>query len=187
MLRNTRLSKQFRNIMKILGVAIAIYLALTLKIWLTWETDEIANYDYLQQEEIEKQIENNEYENINEDSDEHWSSSIFSKLCKEYNETCKKITWNWEFSDEDKAIKFAYVVYLLQILDKNIKRWINIPSKTVIAILINDTKWTRRWSANWDTVTINVWWMKYDNEFFQVITHEFGHIIDLWVLQGTSS
>ena len=98
MQRNTRLVKQFRNVIKILGVAIAVYLALTLKIWLTWESDEITTYDYLQQEEMEKWIEesNNEniYEEDNEDN-EHWSSSIFSKLCKEYNKTCKKVTWNW--------------------------------------------------------------------------------------------
>lgn len=190
MLGNTRLSKQFRNILMILGVAIAVYLALTFKIWLTWESDEISNYDYLQQEEIEKwtdDIENENNNEINENDEEHWSSSVFSKLCKEYNGTCKKISWNWNFSDEDKAIKFTYVVYLLQILDKNIKRWADYPSKTLVAMLINETKWTRRWSANRDTITINVWWMKYDNEFFQVISHEFGHIVDLWVLQWIST
>jgi hypothetical protein len=32
MLENTRLGKQFRNVMKVLGVAIAVYLALTVKI-----------------------------------------------------------------------------------------------------------------------------------------------------------
>ena len=186
MLGNTRLSKQFRNIIKILGVAIAVYLALTLKIWLTWESDEVTTYDYLQQEEIEEWTEINENHEETEEN-EHWSSSIFSKLCKEYNDTCKKVNWWGNFSDEDKAIKFAYVVYLLQTLDKNIKRWTDTPSKTLIAMLINESKWTRRWSANRNSMTINVWWMKYDNEFFQVISHEFGHIVDLWVLQWISS
>ena len=162
-----------------------MYLALTLKIWLTWESDEVPSYDYLQQEENDNWIE--ETKNNNELQDEHWSSSVFSKLCTEYKQICKKITWNWDFSDDNKAIKFAYIAYLLQVLDKNIKRWIDSPSKILTAILINDTKWTRRWSANRDTVTINVWWMKYENEFFQVISHEFGHIIDLWVLQWISS
>jgi hypothetical protein len=32
MLENTRLGKQFWNVMKVLGVAIAVYLALTVKI-----------------------------------------------------------------------------------------------------------------------------------------------------------
>ena len=186
MLGNTRLSKQFRNVMKVLGVAIAVYLALTIKIWLTWESDNVDTYDYLQAEEklTENESENNSDEETNE---EHWSSSIFSKLCKDYSETCKKISWGGNFSDEDKAIKFAYVVYILQILDKNIKRWIDYPSKSLIAMLINESKWWRRWSASRNTMTINVWWMKYDNEFFQVISHEFGHIVDLWVLQWISS
>ena len=100
MLGNTRLSKQFRNVMKVLGVAIAVYLALTIKIWLTWESDNVDTYDYLQAEEklTENESENNSDEEINE---EHWSSSIFSKLCKDYNETCKKISWGGNFSDED--------------------------------------------------------------------------------------
>lgn len=193
MLGDTRLSRQFRNVMKVFGVAIAVYLALTIKIWLTWESDEVNTYDYLQQEEIERWFEEAEDTENNENNDkenedtEHWSSSVFSRLCKEYNEICKKITRNWDFSDDDKAIKFAYVAYLLQILDRNIKNWSNYPSKVLAAMLINQTKWTRRWSANRDTVTINVWWMKYDNEFLQVISHELGHIIDLWVLQWTSS
>ena len=68
MQRNTRLVKQFRNVIKILGVAIAVYLALTLKIWLTWESDEITTYDYLQQEEMEKWIEESNNENIYEEA-----------------------------------------------------------------------------------------------------------------------
>ena len=82
-------------------------------------------------------------------------------------------------------MKFAYSAYLLQILDKNIKNWSN-PSDALLSMLINEQKWSRRGSANRNTITINLWWMKYDNEFFQVISHEMWHIVDLGWLQWTS-
>ena len=53
-------------------------------------------------------------------------------------------------------------------------------------MLINEQKWNRRGSANRNAITINLWWMKYQNEFFQVISHEMWHIIDLGGLQWTS-
>ena len=180
MLGNTRLSKQFRNVMKVFGVAVAVYLALTIKVWLTWETDEISQFDYLQAEQ-----ESDDVLADLDNSGEHWAGSVFSQLCAKYKTVCGKVNWAGNFTDEDKSLKFAYVTYLLKKLDTNITRWKD-PSESLLAMLINDSKWTRRWSANRTTITINLWWMKYDNEFFQVFSHEMWHIIDLWWLQWTS-
>ena len=177
---NSRLNKQFRNVIKVLCVAIAVYLALTLKIWLTWETDEVIQFDYLNND---NRMEEN-FENI-EDED-HGSSSAFIKICNKYKTICDKISRVGTFTDEDKSLKFAYVAYLLRKLDDNILRGKN-PSDALLAMLINENKWTRRGSANWNTITINLWWMKYDNEFFQVISHEMWHIVDLWWLQWSSN
>ncbi len=181
MLENSRLGKQFWNVVKVLGVAIAVYLALTIKIWLTWETDEVSQFDYL---ETESQSDD-ELANLDEIED-HWTSSVFFNLCSKYKNICEKISRAWNFTDKDKSTKFAYVTYLLKKLDTNITRG-NTPSKALLAMLINEKNWARRWSANWTTVTINLWWMKYDNEFFQVISHEMWHIVDLWWLQWTSN
>ena len=180
MLENTRLGKQFRNVMKVLGVAVAVYLALTLKIWLTWETDEVTNFDYLENEiTSEDQIENI-------DEEDHWVGSIFLQLCSKYQNICNKVSRAGDFTDKDKATKFAYITYLLRKLDSNITRWKNA-SEALLAMLINKKTWSRRWSANWNAITINLWWIEYSNEFFQVISHEMWHIIDLWWLQWTSS
>ena len=179
MLKNTRLGRQFRNVMKVFGVAVAVYLALTIKIWLTWETDEVTQYDYLENEtKEEEQLDLDEEEN-------HWASSSFSKICKKYKSICGKVNWWGEFTEEDKTDKFLYVTYLLKKLDANSTRWKN-PSEALSSMIINIWEWTRRWSANWNTVTINLWWMNYDSEFFQVISHEMWHIVDLWWLQWTS-
>ena len=180
MLENTRLSKQFRNVIKVFGVAIAVYLALTVKIWFTWETDEVVQFDYLQQDQS--------YDSVlasMEGAEDHWVWSLFFQLCAKYRTVCNKVNRAGTFTDEDKSLKFAYVTYLLKKLDENITRWKN-PSDALLAMLINESRWARRWSANWTTITINLWWMKYDNEFFQVISHEMWHIIDLWWLQWTS-
>lgn len=180
MLGNTRLGKQFRNVVKILGVAVTVYLALTIKIWFTWETDEITNFDYL-----EKETKSEEQLVELEETESHWASSSFSRLCSKYKTICNKISWGGTFADDDKTMKFAYVTFLLKILDMNITRWEN-PSDALRAMLINKQSWARRWSANRNTITINLWWMSYDNEFFQVISHEMWHIVDLWWLQWTS-
>ena len=182
MQKTTRLNEQFRNIMKIFCVSVAVYLALTVKVSLIWEPDDVLQFDYLESEQALDESSVSE----SEESDAHWSSSVFSKLCNKYKNICQKINWTWEIPDTEKAKKLAYVVYLLQNLDRDIKRW-NNPSEALAAMIINEQKWSRRGSANRDTITINLWWITYDNEFFQVISHEIWHIIDLWWLQWTSS
>lgn len=176
-------SSQFRNIVKIFGVAIAVYLALTVKTWIVWEKDQIIQFDYLEKERSIISEVVDDFDSI--DDSEHGTNSVFSKLCTKYQNVCQKITRSWTFNDEDKSIKFAYVTYLLKTLDKNIKHWED-PSNALKKMVINEDKWNRRGSASWSTVTINVWWMSYDNEFFQVISHEMGHIVDLWWLQWVS-
>lgn len=181
MLESTRLGKQFWNVMKIFGVAIAVYLALTIKIWLTWESDEVSQFDYLANES------KSEEEILDpENTETHWASSVFSKLCSKYRNICNKISRKWYFADDDKSSKFAYVTYLLKKLDTNITRG-ETPSDALVAMLVNQETWARRWTANRDTITINLWWMTYGNEFFQVISHEMWHIVDLGWLQWTSN
>ena len=179
MLENTRLGKQFRNMMKVLGVAIAVYLALTIKIGLTWETDEVTQFDYLANETKSEEIVELD------ETQAHWAASAFSTLCGKYKNICDKISRWGTFTDNDKINKLAYVTYLLKRLDGSISRWKD-PSKALEAMIINSKKWSRRGNANRDTITINLWWMSYDNEFFQVISHEMWHIVDLWWLQWTS-
>lgn len=181
MLENTRLGRQFWNVMKVFGVAVAVYLALTLKIWITWESDDVTQYDYLQSETTE-------IAGITEldETNSHWASTVFSKVCSKYRKICNKVSRAGSFTDDDKALKFLYVTYLLKKLDENATRWKNA-SEALLAMLINEKDWARRGTANRTTVTINLWWMNYDSEFFQVMSHEMWHIVDLWALQWTSS
>ena len=178
----SRLGKQTWNLIKIFGVAVAFYLALTVKIGITWESDEISQFDYVG---VQEEINNISSESDFDVEESHGTSTIYLKICTKYSDVCKKVNWSGVFTDEDKATKLAYVAYLLKKLDANISHW-KVPSKALLAMLINEKKWSRRWSANRDTVTINLWWMSYNNEFFQVISHEMGHIVDLWWLQWTS-
>ena len=180
MLENTRLGKQFRNVIKVLGVAIAVYLALTVKIWLTWETDEVTQYDYLANETKTEE----EFVELDE-TESHWVGSAFDRLCSKYKSICNKVSRYGNFTEEDKTFKLAYIAFLLKKLDENISRWKD-PSKALETMVINNAKWVRRGNANRDTVTINLWWMTYDSEFFQVISHEMWHIVDLGWLQWTS-
>lgn len=182
MIKNLSLEKQIWNVIRIFIVAIIVYLALTVKVQLIWESDDLEKFDYLAAET------NTNYDNaysFNEEG-EHWSSSIFSKLCSKYSNICKKVVRSWEFTDEQKSVDFAYIAYLIYYLDNNTKQW-KYPLDVLKSMIINEKKGTRRWSASWDTVKISKGGMNYDNEFFQVISHEMWHIIDLWALQWGSS
>ena len=179
MLESIRLGKQFRNVIKVLGVAIAVYLALTIKIWITWETDEVTQFDYLENETKSEDVVGFD------ETNSHWAGSAFAKLCSRYKSICNKVSRAGIFTEEDKTLKLAYVAYLLKKLDESISRWKN-PSQALLSMVINNGKWARRGNANRDTITINLWWMSYDSEFFQVISHEMWHIVDLGWLQWTS-
>ena len=148
MLESTRLGKQFRNVMKILGVAIAVYLALTIKIWITWETDEVTQFDYLENETKSEEIVGFD------ETNSHWAGSAFAKLCSRYKSICNKVSRAGIFTEEDKTLKLAYVAYLLKKLDESVSRWKN-PSQALLSMVINNGKWARRGNANRDTITIN--------------------------------
>lgn len=187
MFQSSRLWNQIRNVMKIFWVALAVYLALTVKIWLiNWDTDEVVQFDYITQNIEENDNNINEGALIDDEKNVHWVSSIYDKLCKKYYQFCEKVKFSNDFPEDDKTINFAYIIYLFQKIDANIRRG-KKPSEALNWMLINESQWNRRWTANWNTVTINVWWMKYEKEFFQVISHEMWHIVDLWSLQWVSS
>ena len=163
------------DVLKLLGVMGITFLALTIRVDFIGETDAVVQFDYL-----------SATTSIAEDDEaEHDSSFWFDDLCDEYKILCKKTTFNGSFSSVEKTDYFDQISSVVSLIDETARRGSYLEN-VFTAILINQAKGSRRGSAWWTKLTMNVWGLKYDDEFWQVFTHEVGHIMDLWALQGKS-
>jgi hypothetical protein len=106
-------------------------------------------------------------------------------LCASDKTLCTITTFNGSFSDTEKYSYLKQLQFLLTELDSYAKKG-NSLKDTLKTFILNKIKADRRGSAGWSKITINLGGMKYDNEYFQVISHEMGHIVDLGSLQGKS-
>lgn len=109
----------------------------------------------------------------------------FQHMCLSNISLCAKIKFQWDYSAKDKYMYLATSIYVLRHIDSNIQ--FGKPVKTQLKkITINNDIWTRRWFANWDTVTINLWSVAGYTEFLELLAHEMGHIVDLGMIIGHS-
>jgi len=102
----------------------------------------------------------------------------YNKLCSYYPWWCNIIDIDSSFDYQKKVYYTALTIYLASFVNKY------LPSlkKELFYIKIQPEKLWRRWYAGHHSIILNVKkWMWYD-QFFQVLTHEMGHIVDLWVL-----
>ena len=202
---NHFLSTHKSDIYKTIGVAIIAFLALTIRMHYITEPEAILQFDYLEENADIEHFANPEVENIlaqilaildeelppstvSEDSSPPISSqktSIFDALCSSDKALCQKVSFNGTFSDKELYAYFKQFQFLVDEIDISAKRGdeVRIVLKNFI---LNQTKGSRRGSAGRDKLTINLGGIMYDNEYFQVLTHEMGHIVDLGSLQGKS-
>ena len=144
--------------------------------------------------EISDEIEDDEYfpleneEVLREYLEEQTHGSADSQLellCRKRPSWCDKIVWSWYIPQTDKAGYTAQYFVIFDFLDKSLTRWEDIKQKFQI-LTINNASWKRRWGANAKKITINLDSFWDTSEFWQVLTHEFWHVVDLWVLCGKS-
>lgn len=109
----------------------------------------------------------------------------FQDICFVNLSACMKVHFSWEFTYKDKYLYFASMLKIIGFVDANSKLENNI-SRVLEQIDITQDKWKRRWHSSWDNITINVWEIGSYMEFFEVFTHELGHILDLWALNWNS-
>jgi len=109
----------------------------------------------------------------------------FEALCDSDAELCEKAEFNGKFSDTELYVYFKQFQFLVNEIDTAAKRGENV-RKVLKNLILNQTKGSRRGSAGRDKITINLGGLIYDHEYFQVLSHEMGHIVDLGSLQGKS-
>ena len=139
-------------------------------------------------------VENDYYEEYAEDTtsnaEEHPSASLsmsdkLASVCALHDDWCKKIVWSWAFSDMEKIWYVSQYFVIFNFLDRGINEGLDI-KKEFKTLVINSNAGKRRWGATWSKITINLDSFTDISQFWQVLTHEFWHIVDLWVLNGNS-
>ncbi len=117
---------------------------------------------------------------------------IYSLVCAD-QPLCAKILFQWSMSQEEKLVYTALFVHLVQRLDTHMQTNRSM-SNTIQQFLVNKTSDTVtycskevRWCSSHTIVELNLSDMSSVSEWFEVLTHELWHIVDLGVLRGNSS
>ncbi len=122
-------------------------------------------------------------------NENHWSASWtyqeehIDQICSLNLIVCEFITLNWNYSLSERLKYKAIVIYLINQYD-NFLTTNNWLADTISSLRINESTW-RRWYAGHHTIMMNTNSIDSYKEFWEVLTHEFGHIIDLWILRWT--
>lgn len=102
--------------------------------------------------------------------------------CAQNPTLCNKISFIGDFSNDQKNRYLSKEATITNFVDNY-----NAQKKSFLNALqtmqINNKEW-KRWYATRDKVVLNTANIDTDDEFYQVSTHELGHIADLWFLQG---
>lgn len=113
------------------------------------------------------------------------ATSLYEQVCTVYADICKKVYWQGQFSAQEKFTYQLLVVYLIKQIDERLESSSNL-RETIEYITMYRDDVDRRGSAGHRYVKMNVGKISHAREFWEVLTHEFGHIIDLGVILGNA-
>jgi hypothetical protein len=131
-------------------------------------------------------IKKEELQNIEEpvstiESTESSDSTENTKItCKEVG-ICEKVRFSEWYSNKQKEQYYSIILGTIHKLQENILLPWNI-ADTLFSISLVAQKWERRWRWWSRTIILHTPEMKWLQEFREVLTHELGHTIDLWML-----
>ncbi len=162
------------DIIKFILAVFCILWWLLRKVENIWETEQDAFFkDYLNQEEI------NQEEILTEN--QHQSAWDETLLCKPQDPLCNKIsTLDIETSQANRYINNTHdITYTINDNLMSKKELIDTLKEILLKYWISE----RRWYATRNRIIINTAIIEDDEEFSNLVTHELGHIVDLWVVQ----
>ncbi len=105
-------------------------------------------------------------------------------ICRSYPSLCDKVSLIGSFSLEDSFFYKSIAIFVIARLDKYYDDW--SLDQTIKKMSITD-KWWRRWVAWWSQLTINTDTIKDYKEYLEIVVHELWHVIDLGLIQWSSS
>lgn len=198
--------KQLFTMLKLLLAVLILYLWLTLYVFDTGEDLNLGD-DKLQdiqmtwvqgmdldleeligKHNVSHNVSNNEIEDTANDQTENleWERNEykmkFQRICIANMSLCSKINFEWDYEYKEKYMYLATTIYVLNNIEDNIQFGRTVKSQ-LDKITINNEVWTRRWYATWDDIVINLWTVWSYVEFFELMTHEVWHIVDLGMIR----
>ncbi len=154
-----------------------------------WEVPAFRVMSDLDTTEVDKRIAKY-YTNILENSStytrltdrEFWFR--LKNMCKYYDDICDKMKLESTFSLKEVYNFTVFTIYLTTQIDNNtILEWIWTLRDTLASItFVKDGVDITRGKAGHRNVLINTYDMRDSVELFEIITHEIGHIMWLWVI-----
>jgi len=106
----------------------------------------------------------------------------YNEICSEYSDICDITTRDGSYSEHEKLMYQAILIYKFKLLSAYLDH--NIEDSLQYIKLFEDTSpWSRRWSATSTYVKMNTTLINSADEFWQVLTHELWHTIDFTVLK----
>lgn len=109
----------------------------------------------------------------------------YAELCTIYEKTCSQTLRDGTYDRTEKYLYQWLSIALLQQVDTRLStKQKTTTTLSELKIYQNDEE--RRWSAGHTTVKINSKKIPTSREYWEVLTHELGHIVDLGVIAWTS-
>lgn len=174
------------DFIKLIWAVVIIYLWLSLRVSQVWESVlDLFQKDYLINDE------HNAY-SLEElisilSKEQSWSGqNNFDDFCKQNTKICKKLTFKSQYDQDQKINYLSGAVYVVWWMDKYIILGKNI-TKSFDLMNVQKEKSTKRAWTRGNNVFVNTNTIVYDDEYVQLLWHEFGHILDLYSINGLSS
>lgn len=126
-------------------------------------------------------------EEILDSDQEHGSphAEKLEELCQNSTSACQKIIYSGDLSDVQKLQYITQYLQVFAFIDQ--EKSVGSSMDSVLKkFILNVNKGKRRGGATASRITINLASIRELSEYRGVLTHEFGHVVDLGALQGKS-
>lgn len=202
---NSKSNKNLFILLKFIWAVIIFYLWIKLSVYFIWEKVDIVDdqlystgsssveeldeswKDLLEKHEI---AEAEQIEAVDDYKDLDWEKNEylmkFQAVCLSNISLCAKVQFKWEFDIKDKYMYLASSIYVLKHIENN-QQFGKGLKQQLKKISINNELNARRWLANRNSVTINLWMVRSYVEFLELVSHEMWHVVDLGMIRWFSS
>lgn len=108
-------------------------------------------------------------------------------MCSAYDDICERMKLQTSFNMKEVYHFTVFTIYLMTQIDRNVLlEWVVPLRNTLDSISFDksgeDTTRGKAWHRN---ILINTYEMRDRLELLEIITHEIGHVMDLWAIEGS--